>query len=163
MLVDRVAERAGQEFQKISRRLSACQTRLSGQEVALVKPRTFMNLSGAAALEALRHFSVSPDLLLVVYDDIALPLGRIRLRRSGTSGGHRGMQSIIDMIGGLDIQRLRIGVGAEDLPDDFPDYVLSDFTKADLKVLDEALDRACDAVYCWVTDGIEAAMARFNG
>jgi len=163
MLVDRIAQRAGQAFEKRSRRLSVCLAALSGQDVVLAKPLTFMNRSGLAVVEALQDFPVTLESVLVVYDDVALPIGKIRLRRAGSSGGHKGMQSIIDELGASDIPRLRIGVGAEGLPEDFPDYVLSDFTKAELKQLDETLDRASDAVESWVADGLEAAMARFNG
>ena len=124
MLVGRIAERAGQTFEKRSRRLSVCLATLSGQEVVLAKPLTFMNRSGSAVLEALQDFSsVTHESMLVVYDDVALPIGKIRIRRSGSSGGHKGMQSIIDELGASDIPRLRIGVGAEGLPEDFPDYV----------------------------------------
>ncbi len=163
MLVDRLAERAGARFERILKRSVSCAVDYCGKDTVLAKPLTYMNRSGGAVLELLDRFPVPLDCLLVVYDEVALPLGKMRLRRSGSSAGHRGMQSILDALGTEEVPRLRIGVGLDQPPDDYPDFVLSNFSKADLKVLDSMLDRACDAVESWLCEGIEKTMAKFNG
>jgi PTH1 family peptidyl-tRNA hydrolase len=164
MLVDRLAEQAGARFERILKRSLSCEVTLSGKDAVLAKPLMFMNRSGGAVLELLDRFAVPLDCLLVVYDEVALPLGKMRLRRSGSSAGHRGIQSILDAVGTEDVPRLRIGVGLDDQsPDDFPEYVLSNFSRGELAVLDSVLDRGCQAVNSWICEGIEKTMAKFNG
>lgn len=163
MLVDRLAEQAGARFERQLKRSVSCTIACCGEDAVLAKPLTYMNRSGGAVLELLDRFPVPLDHLLVAYDEVALPLGKMRLRRSGSSGGHRGMQSILDVLQTEDVPRLRIGVGLDAPPEDYPEFVLSNFSKADLRVLDSVLDRACDAVKNWVSEGIEKSMAKFNG
>ncbi len=164
MLVDRLAEQAGARFERHLKRSVSCTIDCCGNDLVLAKPLSYMNRSGGALLELLDRFPVPPDdHLLVVYDEVALPLGKMRLRRAGSAGGHRGMQSILDILGTEDIPRLRIGVGLDEPPEDYPEFVLSNFSKADLTVLDAVLDRGCEAVNSWVGEGIEKAMAKFNG
>lgn len=163
MLLDRLAEQAGAKFERQLKRSVSCSIDCCGNETMLAKPLTYMNRSGGAVLELLDRFPVPLDCLLVVYDEVALPLGKMRLRRSGSAGGHRGMQSILDILGTEDLPRLRIGVGLDEPPEDYPDFVLSNFSRADLTVLDSVLDRGCEAVNSWVCEGIEKSMAKFNG
>ncbi|MFB3904847.1 MAG: aminoacyl-tRNA hydrolase [Acidobacteriota bacterium] len=163
LLVDRLAEQAGARFERLLKRSTSCTVDCCGNQTVLAKPLTYMNRSGGAVLELLDRYSVRLDHLLVVYDEVALPLGKMRLRRSGSAGGHRGMQSILDALATEDVPRLRIGVGLEEPPEDYPEFVLSDFSKADLAVLDAVLDRGCEAVSTWICEGIEKTMARFNG
>ncbi|RPI29152.1 MAG: aminoacyl-tRNA hydrolase [Acidobacteria bacterium] len=163
MLVDRLADQAGARFERTFKRSVSCTTDWCGREVLLIKPLTYMNRSGGAVAEVLDRFGFSLDCLLVAYDEVSLPLGKIRFRRSGSSGGHRGMQSIIDVLGTQEIPRVRLGVGAGEPPEDYPDYVLSNFSKAELVVVDSVLDRAGQAMNCWVCEGIEKTMAKFNG
>lgn len=163
MLVDRLAEQAGARFERLLKRSVSCTIDCCGHPAVLAKPLRYMNRSGGALLELLDRFPVPLDRLLVVYDEVALPLGKMRLRRSGSAGGHRGMQSILDILGTEDVPRLRIGVGLDEPPEDYPEFVLANFSKADLPVLDSVLDRACEAVNVWVCEGIEKSMAKFNG
>ena len=135
-----------------------------GQSVRLLKPQTYMNRSGAALapLRARPGFDPAADLLVLV-DDVALPLGKYRLRGAGSSGGHNGLKSIEGALQRQDYARLRIGVGP--VPPgltDLADFVLGDFAPDERKVLDELLDPMSEAVECWLEDGIERAMARFN-
>ena len=136
-----------------------------GREVTLIKPQTYMNRSGAAlaSLRALSGFDPAQD-LLVVTDDFALPLGKFRLRGAGSAGGHNGLKSIEGSLRRQDYARLRIGIGP--LPpgtNETADFVLEQFPREERAVLDELLEPLSQAVECWVTDGIELAMSRFNG
>ena len=163
MLLDRLAERAGAKFERHLKRSASCTVACCGHETVLAKPLTYMNRSGGAVMELLDRFPVPLGCLLVVYDEVALPLGKMRLRRTGSAGGHRGMQSVLDILGTEEVPRLRIGVGLDQPPEDYPEFVLSNFSKADLAVLDTVLDRGCEAVSAWVVEGIENTMAKFNG
>jgi PTH1 family peptidyl-tRNA hydrolase len=133
----------------------------TGGIVDLLQPLTYMNASGAA-LEAWREcHALDPDGMLVVVDDVYLPVGRLRLRASGSSGGHRGLESLEQVVGS-GFARLRIGVGAAGDPAGLREHVLDEFDVEEETVVDEALERAADAVECWVAEGSLAAMNRFN-
>lgn len=136
----------------------------SGHAVRLLEPQTYMNRSGAAlaALRALPDFDPSLDLLILV-DDVALPLGRFRLRGAGSAGGHNGLKSVEGALQRQDYARLRIGVGPppEGL-EDLADFVLAEFTPEERQTLDGLLDPMAEAVECWLDEGIEKAMSRFN-
>jgi peptidyl-tRNA hydrolase, PTH1 family len=162
MLVDRLAGRQGKSFQKDLRRSLTCRLTCQDTEILLAKPKTYMNLSGTAVREILHRYPVNRSDLLIVYDDVALPLGKIRLRPAGSSGGHKGMQSVIEVLGSLDIPRLRIGVSTGAPPADCRDYVLSNFNRSEQELLEETLERAADAVEVLVTEGMDRAMARYN-
>lgn len=137
---------------------------IGDRRVTLIKPQTYMNLSGEAVAPvlALPDFALARDLLVLV-DDLALPLGSFRLRARGSAGGHRGLESIEAALASQEYARLRIGIGP--LPDDVDDqaeYVLSTFAPAELNALAELLPDLTDAVTCWISEGIEVAMNRFN-
>lgn len=136
---------------------------IGAERVLLVAPQTFMNLSGRSLRQVLDFYKLPPESVLVVCDDINLPLARIRLRKSGTSGGQKGLQNIIHQLATEQVSRLRLGVDAPPTGFDAADYVLSRFGKRDRELLDPALWVACDAVETWVKEGIDAAMNRFNG
>jgi len=163
MLVDRLAAGSPEAFTRTLKRSLTCQVRRHDQVLVLAKPLTFMNLSGGAILEMLHHFSLDLDRVLIAYDDFALPLGKIRLRASGSSGGHRGMESVIAALGTEDVARLRLGVGEERVPADYRDYVLSDFPARQRDELENMLDNGEAAVETWLTEGIAMAMSRHNG
>ena len=129
--------------------------------VAIAKPQTYMNLSGDSIKALLRRLRLGPSALIVVYDDLDLPLGRIRLRESGSAGGHRGVQSMIDRLGTADFYRVRLGIGRPD-PRDAADYVLAEFSPAERDDLKDVVARACDAVALALEEGFVAAMNRFN-
>lgn len=131
------------------------------KETVLLKPQLFMNNSGVAVAKAVRKFRVGVRDVLVVCDDINLALGVIRFRSSGSAGGHKGLQSIIDELGAGDFNRLRIGIGV-DKGAVLRDYVLSKFTSGEKGILQEVLDRSAEAIGVWIEDGIEAAMNKYN-
>ena len=132
--------------------------------VLLAKPQTYMNLSGESVKGLLVKHAVPRERMLVVSDDVALPVGRLRIRPSGSSGGQKGLQSIIDCLGGDDFPRLRMGIaGPHFRPgEDLADYVLERFSKAERGPLSSAVDVACEAIETFVAEGIDAAMNRFN-
>jgi PTH1 family peptidyl-tRNA hydrolase len=139
-----------------------CIVDIEGDNVVLVQPLTFMNLSGQAVRPLLRRFHLSPDALLVVCDDLDLSFGAIRLRAAGSAGGHRGVQSIIDQLGSQEFARLRIGIGRPPEGDDTVPYVLSPVAWDLRQQWDEVLDKAVAAAQAWVSLGTEVAMNRFN-
>jgi PTH1 family peptidyl-tRNA hydrolase len=134
----------------------------AGESVLLAKPLTFMNLSGFAVSRLLQYFQISPADLLVIVDDIALPLGRLRARRSGSAGGHNGLKSVIEQIGGDAFPRLRIGVGRGDSRRDLADHVTSKFEPDERETIGAATLRAADAAEMFIPDGIERVMSTFN-
>jgi PTH1 family peptidyl-tRNA hydrolase len=142
---------------------------ISGNEVLLAKPRTFVNLSGNAALCLVDKLNCTAEELLVIHDDLDLPTGRLRLRLGGKSGGHRGVRSIIDRLGGEDFYRLRIGISRpprNDNPsyheDEIVDYVLGNLNPQEEELMQSAIDRACEAVECILAEGLTAAMNKYN-
>ncbi len=142
-----------------------CNARLGGDgEILLAAPLTYMNRSGHAARCLMERYGLEPGELLVVYDDVNLPLGRLRLRLSGGPGGHLGMQSIIHQLRTEAIPRLRLGVAGGKLPaGDLADFVLSPFRHDELPVVEELIGRAAEACEAYLREGGEAAMNRFNG
>jgi peptidyl-tRNA hydrolase, PTH1 family len=140
----------------------ALMARWRAADVLLMKPLTFMNLSGAAVGEMQRYFKVDLADLLVVVDEVQLDLGRLRARPGGSAGGHNGLKSLIEQLGTEEFSRLRIGVGRGDARRDLADHVLAIFEKDERPVVEEVLTRAADAVELFVTDGIGAVMNRFN-
>jgi len=134
---------------------------IDGHRVLLVKPQTFVNLSGSAVAPLMRWHKCTTDDLLVVTDDLNLELGSLRIRRKGSSGGHNGVQSVIDCLGTKDFARVRIGIGRGQSPDPVA-HVLGRFGRDEQPVAETAIDKAADAVDQWVRDGIDAAMNRLN-
>jgi len=135
---------------------------IRGHPVLLAKPQTFMNLSGKSVRRLSRDNGVPPDRILVVCDDLDLPLGRLRIRPKGGSGGQKGLRSIIDTLGSQDFARLRVGIGRPPGSMDPAEYVLLPFADEDTTLLAETVSRAVEAVESWLVDGIVAAMDRFN-
>ncbi|MDN5292915.1 MAG: peptidyl-tRNA hydrolase, family [Eubacteriales bacterium] len=133
---------------------------VDGEKVLLLKPQTYMNLSGLSVAEAARFYKLEPAAILVVYDDMDLPPGKIRLREKGSSGGHKGMQSVIDHLGTDAIPRLRIGIGRG--PGQGADYVLSPFREEEKPIIEEAVRRGAEALTCWLKEGMAAAMNKYN-
>jgi PTH1 family peptidyl-tRNA hydrolase len=136
---------------------------VGGREIALVKPMTWMNRSGIAVRALRDSLKCEPTEILVCYDELALPLGRIRLRPGGSHGGHNGMRSIIDRLGTTEFPRLRVGIGPPDgKMEDGSDFVLSPFRRNERRLVDEAVVRSADAIECAVTEDLLTAMNRFN-
>ena len=163
LVVDALAERLGVPVQKLKHRALTNTVRLAGQKALLMKPVTFMNLSGEAVGDAARFYKLPPERVLVISDDTALPLGKLRLRKGGSAGGHNGLKSIIQHLGTDQFPRLRVGVGEKPRPDyDMADWVLGRLQGEDWKAMEAAVDRAADAVECVLSQGVDAAMNRFN-
>jgi PTH1 family peptidyl-tRNA hydrolase len=167
--LNRLARRHGIAFSSRGRLASVGEGRLAGRPVILAKPRTFVNLSGRAVSHLLRPYHLSPQQLLVVYDDLDMPLGRVRVRGRGSHGGHRGMRSIVEAIGSQDFPRIRIGIGRPKIggeptwePDVVVSYVLGPMTAEERRILDDAVATASEAILCLLSEGVEAAMNRFN-
>lgn len=135
---------------------------ICGRRVVLVKQRTFMNESGRAVVPLTRFYKVQPELLIVVYDDLDLPLGVVRLRPAGGSGGHKGMRSIVEHLGTQNFPRLRIGIGRPPGNMDPAAYVLQDFSAEEEPLLEGTLERAVAAIEVWLCEGIQAAMSQYN-
>lgn len=133
-----------------------------GQRVGLLEPLTYMNLSGLSVSEAARYQNLEPQDILVVSDDVALPFGRMRMRKSGSAGGQNGLKSIIGALGTLDVPRLRIGVGSPDVKMDLADWVLGKLPPAQKKEWPLIEDAAWDAAELWLKDGIDRAMTKAN-
>jgi peptidyl-tRNA hydrolase, PTH1 family len=165
VLVDRLAARWGANWdarKKLNARLARLER--AGQKVILCEPQTFMNASGDAVGAVARFYQLPPARTLIVLDDADLALGQLRLRPEGSSGGHHGLESIERQLGSRAYPRLRLGIGRRTEDDrEITDYVLGRFSTAELKVMEEVLDRACQQVECWLSDGIQAAMNKFNG
>lgn len=138
-------------------------TEVAGERVVLVKPQSFMNRSGPVVEAALRHWNAEPDRLVVISDDVALPLGSLRIRARGSHGGQNGLRSIIETIGTEEFPRLRFGIGGSDPVIDLAGFVLSDFTDAEILRVQDMVSKAADAVLALVEHGVEHAMNAFNG
>ena len=137
---------------------------IGGEKVLLVKPQTFMNLSGEAVSAILNYYKEDPsEALIVISDDIDLPVGHIRIRKSGSPGGHNGLKDIVSRIGTQQFIRVRIGVGRKPADWDLADYVLSRFVPADRKKIDEAEEAAAEAVELILSEGVDSAMNKYNG
>jgi peptidyl-tRNA hydrolase, PTH1 family len=162
LVVDALARKHGLRFAHRWAQAQVAVGDLNGMTVALAKPQTYMNLSGESARSLLRRLSLSAGALFVVTDDIDMSLGRIRLRERGSSGGHRGVQSIVDRLGTDEFVRLKIGVGRPD-PREAADYVLAEFTPAEREAVAEIVGRAVEAIEAALSDGVAAAMNRYNG
>jgi peptidyl-tRNA hydrolase, PTH1 family len=161
--VDRIAEQCGVMIENRHCKALTARTRIGNEEILLAKPETYMNLSGMSVLELVRKYEVNPQQdLVVIYDELDLPLGMIRVRARGSSAGHNGMQSIINALQSEEIARIRIGIAPDDPRKGGAKYVLSPFRKSQLVAVDEALDLAAQAVNVIVNESITAAMSRFN-
>lgn len=160
MCVDRLAERAGIALNDKRKAALLGEGRLGGKRVVLVKPRTFMNVSGEAVRYAMDRYRVRAESVLIVLDDLDLPLGRIRMRASGGSGGHNGLNSINASLGTQEYARLRIGIGRPQ--SETIGHVLGAFTPSEAPEAEAAIMRAADAAEAWLAHGVNYAMDHFN-
>ena len=135
---------------------------IAGEKVLLVQPQTYMNLSGECVREVADFYKLNPDEIIIICDDINLDVGRLRIRKKGSAGGHNGLKNIIAHLGTEEFPRIRVGVGEKTEGWDLADYVLARFDKASEPVIREALANVVGAVETWISEGIDAAMNRFN-
>lgn len=162
MVLDRLSQTHRLVFDKVLGRSLAAEGEIDHRQVVLAKPTTYMNLSGLAAEEILRVYDLQPADLLVVSDDINLPLGRLRLRPRGSDGGHKGLASIILSLGSEDFPRLRLGIGPVESGDDQVRFVLEPFRDGEEKAVKKMVDEAAACLESFLVHGMEEAMNRFN-
>ncbi len=163
LVADELGERGRFPIQRLKFKALTAAAAIGGQGVLVMKPVTYMNLSGEAVGEAARFYKLPPGHVLVISDDVDLPLGKLRLRMGGSAGGHNGLKSIIQHLGADQFPRLKVGVGGKPHPDyDMADWVLGKLQGEDKKVMDQAVKRAADAVECFLRDGPQKAMNQFN-
>ena len=164
MVADEVAERRNKPIQRLRFKALTNILTIDREKVLVMKPITYMNLSGEAVRPAADFYKIPPDHVLVVSDDTALAVGRLRVRAKGSAGGHNGLKSIIQHLGTDQFPRLRVGVGEKPHPDyDLADWVLGKFAGEDKKAIDAAVRRAADAIECILAEGIDRGMGKFNG
>ncbi len=162
--LDILADKLGCKVDKLKDQGLYGQASYRGKKLLLLKPQTYMNLSGRSVLQLSAFFKVPPKNIIVMFDDISLEPGRLRVRADGSAGGHNGIKSIIQELGSQDFPRVKIGVGAKPHPDfDLADWVLSGFTAQEEKALQPALERAAEAALAVMEYGVPEAANRFNG
>ncbi|MFN3531025.1 MAG: aminoacyl-tRNA hydrolase [Candidatus Brocadia sp.] len=161
MVIDRLALQLEMECNQKKFQSFFCKKTIGQEEIILLKPQTFMNLSGVAVREAVDMYKCALQNLMVVCDDLDLPLGKIRIRRNGGCGGHRGLESVAASLGSTGFPRLKIGIGRPTAGDPV-DYVLSPFPREEEIVASEAIEKACQALETWIFEGIDACMNKFN-
>lgn len=162
MLIDSIAINSGLTFRENSR-LKCIMTNLRNgmDDYLLIKPTTFMNLSGEAVRAVMDYYKIDINDVLIVYDDISLELGKIRFRPNGSDGGHNGIKSVIQHLGTQNVARLKIGIGPQpNIPSEV--YVLQNFSKEELEKLKEAISRAKDGIACYYTEGMQSTQNKFN-
>lgn len=164
MAIDKIADDAGVKLDRLKFKGLCTSATLGGKKVLLLKPSTFMNLSGQSVTEAMRFYKLPPEKVIVLFDDISLPCGHLRIRRKGSDGGHNGMKNILYLSGSDQFPRIKIGVGKKPNPQwDLADWVLSHFSTDEMKLMDESTKNAAAAAALMVNDKIDEAMNRYNG
>ena len=164
LAIDKLAESLGCKIDKAKFQGLYGQTIYNGTKLFLLKPQTYMNLSGRSVLQLSAYYNIPPERIIVLFDDISLEPGRLRVRADGSSGGHNGIKSIIQELGSDRFPRVKIGVGAKANPEqDLADWVLSGFTANEKKSLDVSLVKAGDAALCVVENSVAEAANRYNG
>ena len=161
LVLDRLADNHKLEF-SLERHAEKTEWKFKGKHIHLIKPTTYMNLSGKAIAYWLQALSIPKENLLVIVDDLALPFGTLRMRGKGSSAGHNGLKHIEQMLGGQDYARLRFGIGNDFGKGQQVDYVLGNFTKQEMEALPEYMDKAIDMIAAYTTIGIERTMTQYN-
>ena len=162
LALDGLADREGFRFNKLRFRAWTAQWKVGDQQVLVMKPQTYMNLSGESVGAAARFYKIPAEHILVISDDIDLPVGKLRLRSAGSAGGHNGLKNIIQHLGSERFPRIKVGVGAKPPKMDLADYVLSRFGAEEQKLMDEAFGEAAEAAVMMMTAGAERAMNHYN-
>ena len=163
LTADEIERRSGVKINKLRYRALTGEVKLGGQRVLVLKPQTYMNLSGEAVKLAGAFYKIPPERVIVISDDVSLPLGKLRIRANGSAGGHNGLKNIIQHLGTDAFPRIKVGVGAPAHPEhEMVDWVIGNFTPAEKKVVAEAVGRAADAVECLIEKGVSEAQNKFN-
>lgn len=160
--IDYLADELGIKVNKIKHKALVGEGRISNQKIILVKPQTYMNLSGESVREIVDYYKIDMDQLIVIYDDIDIDKGAVRIRRKGSAGTHNGMRSIIRLLGDDKFPRVRIGIG-KDPKIPLIDYVIGGFRKEEVEPMEKAVEHAAKGVISIVEDGLDLAMNRYNG
>lgn len=163
LAIDRLARRHGLTLSKVEHKAQTGSGLIVGRKAILAKPMTYMNLSGDSITPLAGFYKIPPERIIVLHDDLDIPFGTLRLRKSGSSGGQKGLKHIIERTGTQDIPRIRMGIGRPPGRMNPADYVLLPFKGDDAILAVEMVDRAADAVETWLRDGMDTAMNRFNG
>lgn len=161
LVIDRLAEKTDIKVNKIKHKALVGDGFISGQKVLLIKPQTYMNLSGESLREAVDYYGVEPENLIVIYDDFDLETGTLRIRKKGSAGSHNGMKSIIQQIQSQDFPRVRVGIGKSREPD-WKDFVLGKVAGEEKQLISEAVEKAADGILCILEKGIDQAMNAYN-
>lgn len=163
MAADAMEKKLGVSINKLRFRALTQTADIAGQKVMLMKPQTYMNLSGDAVIQAARFYKIPPERVIVVSDETSLPIGKLRIRRGGSAGGHNGLKSIISQLGTDKFPRIRLGVGAPPHPDyDMADWVLGAFKGQDAADMEQLAKTAADAAECYIAEGPDRAINKFN-
>lgn len=162
LAIDRLAEKLDIKVNKIKFKALIGETSYKGEKIILVKPQTFMNLSGEAVREIITFYKVDINNLFVIYDDVDLDIGKLRIRKKGSAGTHNGMKSIIYQIKNDQFPRFRVGISRQPSHMDLAAYVLSKFSNDELKILNDVLDNVSNAVLCAIEKGLDASMNEYN-
>ncbi len=163
MTADAMEKKLGVSINKMRFKALTQTVELDSHKVLLMKPQTYMNLSGDAIAQAAKFYKIPPERVIVVSDETALPIGRLRIRRGGSAGGHNGLKSIIARLGTDQFPRIRLGVGAPPHPDyDMADWVLGAFRGQDAADMEETAKKAADAAVCYITEGADRSMNKYN-
>lgn len=162
-VLDALAEKLGTPINRLKFKGKTAEATIEGKRCLLLKPTTFMNLSGESIVQALEFYKLSTDNLIVIYDDISLEPGKLRIRRKGSHGGHNGMRSIIDLTGEDSFPRIKVGVGKKPHPDyDLAKWVLGKFSKEDAESMKQSADNACECIKLMVQGKTDEAMNKYN-
>ncbi len=163
LCIDLLAQQLGVKIDRIKFKSIVADVAIEGRRCLLMKPQTFMNNSGEAVRDAANFYKIPPEHVIILFDDISLPPGKLRIRRKGSDGGHNGIKSIIYLLNSDQFPRVKLGVGAKPHPDyDLADWVLSPFQKDELPRMKEAMEKACEAVRLIVQDDMDHAMNLYN-
>ena len=163
LCMDMLSDKLSVKINKIKFKSTVGEADIGGVRCLLMKPQTFMNLSGEAVGEACKFYKIPPENVIVIFDDISMPCGGLRIRRKGSAGGHNGIKSIIQHLGSDNFPRIKLGVGEKPHPDfDLADYVLSGFTKDEIPQMKQAMEKACKALELLTNGKIDEAMSKFS-
>ncbi|MCR5206903.1 MAG: aminoacyl-tRNA hydrolase [Eubacterium sp.] len=163
MALDLLAEKEGFEYKKLKFRALVADEIIGGKRCLIMKPQTMMNLSGEAVLAAAQYYNIPDEKIIIIYDDVSLDVGKIRVRRKGSAGGHNGIKSIISCLGSEDFPRVKIGVGKKPTPEyDMISWVLGEIESDKKKAFDDKLNDAVGAAEAIIRDGVDSAMNEFN-
>ncbi len=161
-VIDELARRAGRDVRTPEAQSLTTKAKVGAVEALLAKPQTFMNLSGVAVAALMRKYEIKAESILIISDDVALPLGQLRMRREGSAGGQNGLKSVIKEIGTQSFARLRIGIAPDHPIRNLSDFVLGEFSKSERETLNQVVLKAADAVEVLLQDGIAEAMSKYN-